>query len=61
MADGCSGNYRVMSKRSALNVADLAALTSAGVEVNEEGVLVRRGSTVMQQQRAIWPGPALRI
>lgn len=44
MADGCSGNYRVMSKRSALNVADLAALTSAGVEVNEEGVLVRRGA-----------------
>ena len=44
MADGCSGNYRVMSKRSALDVADLAALTDAGVEVNEEGVLVRRGA-----------------
>ena len=44
MADGCSGNYRVMSKRSALDVADLAALTGAGVEVNEEGVLVRRGA-----------------
>ena len=44
IADGCSGNYRVMSKRSALDVADLAALTGAGVEVNEEGVLVRRGA-----------------
>ena len=44
IADGCSGNYRVMSKRSALDVADLAALTSAGVDVNGEGVLVRRGS-----------------
>jgi hypothetical protein len=57
MADGCSGNYRVMSKRSALNVADLAALTSAGVEVNEEGVLVRRGSTVMRATAGnlAWP------
>ncbi|WP_409498357.1 DUF1302 domain-containing protein [Pseudomonas fragi] len=44
IADGCSGNYRVMNKRSALDVADLAALTSAGAEVNEEGVLVRRGA-----------------
>ncbi|MES2870981.1 MAG: DUF1302 domain-containing protein [Pseudomonadota bacterium] len=44
IADGCSGNYRVMSKRSALDVADLAALTSAGVEVDGEGVLVRRGA-----------------
>ena len=44
MADGCSGNYRVMSKRSALEVAQLSTLTSAGVEVNEEGVLVRRGA-----------------
>ena len=44
MADGCSGNYRVMSKRSALDVADLAALTGAGVDVNGEGVLVRRGA-----------------
>lgn len=44
IADGCSGNYRVMSKRSALDVADLAALTSAGAEVNGEGVLVRRGA-----------------
>ena len=43
-ADGCDGNYRVMSKRSALNVADLSALTSAGVDVNGEGVLVRRGA-----------------
>nr|WP_314489804.1 DUF1302 domain-containing protein [uncultured Pseudomonas sp.] len=44
MADGCSGNYRVMSKRSALEVAQLSTLTSAGVEVNEEGVLVHRGA-----------------
>ena len=44
MADGCSGNYRVMNKRSALDVADLAALTGAGVDVNGEGVLVRRGA-----------------
>ena len=44
IADGCSGNYRVMSKRSALDVADLAVLTSAGVEVDGEGVLVRRGA-----------------
>ena len=42
IADGCSANYRVMSKRSALDVADLAALTSVGVDVNGEGVLVRR-------------------
>ena len=44
IADGCSGNYRVMSKRSALDAADLAALSSAGVDVNGEGVLVRRGA-----------------
>ena len=44
MADGCSGNYRVMSKRSALDVADLAALTGAGVDVSGEGVLVRRSA-----------------
>ena len=42
IADGCSNNYRVLNKRSALNMADLAALTSAGVDVNGEGVLVRR-------------------
>ena len=42
IADGCSNNYRVLNKRSALSVADLAALTSAGVDVNGEGVLVRR-------------------
>ena len=44
IADGCSGNYRVMSKRSALDAADLAALSSAGVDVYGEGVLVRRGA-----------------
>jgi len=44
IADGCSGNYRVMSKRSALDVADLAALTRMGVDVNGEGVRVRRGA-----------------
>jgi len=41
-ADGCSDNLRVLGKRSGLPPASLSALTAAGVNVNEEGVLVRR-------------------
>ena len=41
-ADGCSDNLRLLAKRSSLPAAALPALTAAGVDVNEEGVRVRR-------------------
>lgn len=42
-ADGCSDNLRLLGKRSGLPAAVLPSLTAAGVDINEEGVLVRRG------------------
>ncbi|MBC3373660.1 DUF1302 domain-containing protein [Pseudomonas sp. SWRI92] len=43
IADGCSDNLRVLNKRSTIPGAFLPFLTANGVDVNEEGVLVRRG------------------
>ncbi|MDU9033313.1 DUF1302 domain-containing protein [Pseudomonas corrugata] len=44
IADGCTDNLRVLSKRSMLSAPALAGLGSRGVDINEEGVLVRRGA-----------------
>ncbi|WP_434558594.1 DUF1302 domain-containing protein [Pseudomonas sp. Z5-35] len=43
IADGCDDNLRVLNKRSRIPAAALPTLTALGVNVNEEGVLVRRG------------------
>ncbi|MGB3125022.1 MAG: DUF1302 domain-containing protein [Pseudomonas sp.] len=43
IADGCGDNLRVLNKRSTLPAAALPTLTALGVDVNNEGVLVRRG------------------
>ncbi len=43
ISDGCDNNLRVLSKRSRINPAAYPTLNAAGVDVNEEGVLVRRG------------------
>ncbi len=47
IADGCTDNLRVLNKRSRIPGAALPALGAFGVDVNEEGVLVRRGLIVM--------------
>ncbi|WP_095112422.1 DUF1302 domain-containing protein [Pseudomonas sp. Irchel 3H7] len=43
VADGCDSNLRVLNKRSQIPAIALGPLAGAGVDVNEEGVLVRRG------------------
>lgn len=43
IADGCEDNLRVLNKRSTIPAIALGPLAAAGVDVNEEGVLVRRG------------------
>ncbi|MFL1503395.1 DUF1302 domain-containing protein [Pseudomonas sp. O64] len=43
IADGCSNNLRVLNKRSTIPGAALPTLNTLGVDVNNEGVLVRRG------------------
>ncbi|WNZ79380.1 MULTISPECIES: DUF1302 domain-containing protein [Pseudomonas] len=43
VADGCTDNLRVLNKRSTLPAAALGPAEALGVNVNEEGVLVRRG------------------
>ncbi|WP_434650028.1 DUF1302 domain-containing protein [Pseudomonas sp. D1-2] len=43
IADGCSDNLRVLNKRSTIPGAFLPLLSANGVDINEEGVLVRRG------------------
>ncbi|KJZ33144.1 MULTISPECIES: DUF1302 domain-containing protein [Pseudomonas] len=43
VADGCDNNLRVLNKRSQIPAVALGPLATAGVDVNEEGVLVRRG------------------
>ncbi len=43
IADGCDNNLRVLNKRSQIPAVALGPLAGAGVDVNEEGVLVRRG------------------
>ncbi|MFU2325443.1 DUF1302 domain-containing protein [Pseudomonas sp. NFX98] len=43
IADGCDNNLRVLNKRSTIPAAALPTLTRLGVDVDNEGVLVRRG------------------
>ena len=43
VADGCDSNLRVLNKRSQIPAVALGPLANAGVDVNQEGVLVRRG------------------
>ena len=43
IADGCDNNLRVLNKRSTIPAAALPTLTRLGVNVDNEGVLVRRG------------------
>lgn len=43
ISDGCSDNLRVLNSRRTLTPAQLAGLGAFGVDVNNEGVLVRRG------------------
>ncbi|MBP1127823.1 MULTISPECIES: DUF1302 domain-containing protein [Pseudomonas] len=43
ISDGCSNNLRVLNKRSTIPGAALPTLNALGVDVNGEGVLVRRG------------------
>ncbi len=43
VSDGCKDNLRVLNKRSALSAGAVSALTARGVDINNEGVLVKRG------------------
>ncbi|MCF5507831.1 DUF1302 domain-containing protein [Pseudomonas sp. PA-3-6H] len=43
ISDGCSNNLRLLDKRSTIPAAALPTLGALGVDVNSEGVLVRRG------------------
>ena len=43
ISDGCSNTLRVLNKRSTIPAAALPTLGALGVDVNSEGVLVRRG------------------
>ncbi|TKJ74035.1 DUF1302 domain-containing protein [Pseudomonas sp. CFBP13508] len=43
VADGCDSNLRVLNKRSQIPAVALGPLAANGVNVDEEGVLVRRG------------------
>lgn len=43
ISDGCNNNLRVLNSRRTLTPAQLAGLGAFGVDVNNEGVLVRRG------------------
>ncbi|MFJ7315826.1 DUF1302 domain-containing protein [Pseudomonas sp. NPDC098747] len=43
IADGCENNLRVLNKRSTIPAIALGPLAANGVDVNGEGVLVRRG------------------
>ncbi|VVO79226.1 DUF1302 domain-containing protein [Pseudomonas fluorescens] len=43
VADGCNDNLRVLNKRSTIPAVALGPLAANGVDVNQEGVLVRRG------------------
>ncbi|MFL8988626.1 DUF1302 domain-containing protein [Pseudomonas sp. QLc11A] len=59
VADGCDDNLRVLRQRSSLPVPALAALTSRGLDINQEGVLVRRGPDRDANDSGQW-GTALR-
>ncbi|UII72454.1 DUF1302 domain-containing protein [Pseudomonas sp. HN11] len=43
ISDGCDNNLRVLNKRSTIPGAAFPTLNALGVDVNNEGVLVRRG------------------
>ena len=43
IADGCDNNLRLLSKRSSIPPQALPLLDRFGVDINQEGVLVRRG------------------
>ena len=43
ISDGCDNNLRVLNKRSTINPLALPTIDALGVDVNEEGALVRRG------------------
>ncbi|KGU85351.1 DUF1302 domain-containing protein [Pseudomonas mediterranea] len=43
IADGCTDNLRVLRSASAIPTAVMPTLNSLGVNINEEGALVRRG------------------
>ncbi len=43
ISDGCDNNLRVLNKRSRISPLAYPTLGALGVDVNEEGVLVRRG------------------
>ncbi|MCP1467362.1 MULTISPECIES: DUF1302 domain-containing protein [unclassified Pseudomonas] len=43
VSDGCKDNLRVLNKRSAVPAQFLPALAARGVDINNEGVLVKRG------------------
>jgi len=58
VADGCDGNLRVLRSASSLGPA-LGLLTARGVDVNQEGVLVRRGPDRDARDGGQW-GTALR-
>ena len=58
VADGCDGNLRVLRSAASLGPA-LAALTGRGIDVNQEGVLVRRGGDRDARDGGQW-GTALR-
>ncbi|WP_165675236.1 DUF1302 domain-containing protein, partial [Metapseudomonas otitidis] len=58
VADGCNGNLRVLRSASSLGPA-LGLLTARGVDVNQEGVLVRRGPDRDARDGGQW-GTALR-
>ncbi|AOE87339.1 DUF1302 domain-containing protein [Pseudomonas sp. TCU-HL1] len=59
VADGCDDNLRVLRQRSSLPAPALAALTARGVDINQEGVLVRRGPDRDAEDSGQW-GTALR-
>lgn len=44
LAEGCRGNLRVLDTPAGLSGSALSTLTAAGVQVDREGVLVRRGA-----------------
>ena len=54
IADGCSDNLRVLNKRSTLPPVALGPLAAAGIDVNEEGVLVRRGADRDARDNGQW-------
>ncbi|MGE1156680.1 DUF1302 domain-containing protein [Pseudomonas kitaguniensis] len=56
VSDGCSNNLRVLNKRSTIPAAFLPALAARGVDINNEGVLVRRGADRDARDSGQWGG-----